>query len=291
MELTANSQFLLAIRALSALRSRGPRYVWHKFLRRSLGRFPAWKRRLLYRDVRLYWILRGGEDYFREQEGQEPRSLRAEWIADRVAAYRPESVLEIGCGYGKVLNALRSRLDIPMVGVDFSPTQLARARQFLNGKKGIATFLASGERLPFPDRSFDMVVTSAVILHNPPEMAEKIRLEILRVARRFAAHNEETGVSYNRYGYDTAAWYRQKGIALAEAGPIPMDSDPRTSQFCVAEFEGLFAPCSSASKRHCFQLHETTAAREHPPGNVILPDILLGPQVLTKSAAQLLTGG
>jgi hypothetical protein len=77
-------------------------------------------------------------------------------------------------------------------------------------------------------------VTSAVILHNPPEAAVRIRRELLRVGRRFAAHNEETNASYNRYGYDTAAWYRAQGLALAESGPIPMDTDPRTSQFCVA---------------------------------------------------------
>ena len=80
-----------------------------------------------------------------------------------------------------------------------------------------------------------MVVTSAVILHNPPRAAEHIRREVLRVARRFAAHNEETSRSYNRYGYDTAAWYRGQGIVLAESGPIPLDPDPATSQFCVAK--------------------------------------------------------
>ncbi len=80
-----------------------------------------------------------------------------------------------------------------------------------------------------------MVVTSAVILHNPPRAAEQIRREVLRVARRFAAHNEETSRSYNRYGYDTAEWYRNQGISLVESGPIPVDPDPATSQFCVAK--------------------------------------------------------
>ena len=47
------------------------------------------------------------------------------------------------------------------------------------------------------------------------------------MARRFAAHNEETDVSYNRYGYDTAAWYRARGIALAESGPIPDGPESR----------------------------------------------------------------
>ena len=79
-----------------------------------------------------------------------------------------------------------------------------------------------------------MVVTSAVILHNPAGAAERHPPGVLRVARRFAAHNEETELSYNRYGYDTAAWYRRRGIALAESGPIPMDPDPTSSQFCVA---------------------------------------------------------
>ena len=94
--------------------------------------------------------------------------------------------------------------------------------------------LSRGERLPFADHSFDMVVTSAVILHNPPAIAERIRREVMRVTRRFAAHNEETNLSYNRYGYDTALWYRRQGIVLAESGPIPMDPDPSASQFCVA---------------------------------------------------------
>ena len=38
-------------------------------------------------------------------------------------------------------------------------------------------------------------------------------------------------------GYDTALWYRSRGIALAEAGPIPVDLDAGASQFCVALLE------------------------------------------------------
>ena len=117
-----------------------------------------------------------------------------------------------------------ARLDVPLVGVDFSPTQLAQARAYLDGLDGIELVLASGTDLPFVDGGFDMVLTSAVILHNPPAAAEQIRCEVIRVARRFAAHNEDTDISYNRYGYDTAAWYRAAGITLAESGPIPTEA-------------------------------------------------------------------
>ncbi|MBX6311364.1 MAG: class I SAM-dependent methyltransferase [Isosphaeraceae bacterium] len=225
----------LPIRAWSAWRRRGAKYVWHKLLRRSLGRWPALKRRLVYADPREYWTLRGGDDYFREQEGQPARAERARWMAGRIARYQPISILEIGCGYGKQLRELRRHLDCPLVGVDFSPTQLRYARRYLEGLDRIELALASGERLPFADGQFDLVLTSAVILHNPPPAAERIRREAIRVARRWAAHNEDSDVSYNRYGYDTIAWYRAAGIPLAEAWAIPTDPSPSPSQFCVAE--------------------------------------------------------
>jgi SAM-dependent methyltransferase len=234
MDLIVRSHPPVLVRAWKALRTRGVEYAWHKALRRALSEWPETKRRWLYADPRKYWTLRGGLDYFREQEGQRARTLRAEWLAEKLANYRPASILEVGCGYGKLLRELRRRLDIPLVGVDFSPTQLDQARRFLGCDSDIALLLGRGERLPFADQSFDMVVTSAVILHNPPEIAEAMRREVMRVTRRFAAHNEETNLSYNRFGYDTALWYRQQGVAVVESGPIPMDPDPAASQFCIA---------------------------------------------------------
>lgn len=234
MDLFVRSLPSVPARAWKALRKRGVEYAWHKALRRTLGRYPSWKRHLLYADPHKYWTLRGGDDYFGEQEGQPARTLRAAWIAQRIAAYQPRSVLEVGCGYGKLLRELRNVLEIPLAGIDFSRTQLAVAREYLNDQPNITLLLGRAEDLPFPDQAFDLVVTSAVILHNPPGVAERIRREVIRVGRRFAAHNEETNLSYNRYGYDTAQWYRQHGFELAESGPIPADADQSASQFCVA---------------------------------------------------------
>lgn len=232
------TQTPLPLRAWNAWRQKGMRYVAHKTLRRTLSRWPDWKRRLIYADPRDYWTLRGGLEYLREQEDHPARTLRAEWLAERIAVYRPASILEVGCGYGKQLDRLRALLpDVPMVGVDFSPSQLEEASQFLNGRTGISLALASGTRLPFPDRSFDLVLTSAVILHNPPSAAETIRRELIRVSGRLIAHNEDTNVSYNRFGYDTAAWYRAAGVPILECGRIDVAEDPDrgVSQFCVAE--------------------------------------------------------
>ncbi len=234
MDVMIESQPILPLRAWNAVRTRGTSYAWHKVLRRVLRHTPAWRRHLLYADPRSYWTHRGGFDYFREQEGQPARSWRADWIAERIASYNPTSILEVGCGYGKILSELSRRVCVPLVGIDFSPTQLELAARLINPQAGVSLVLARGEQLPFPDGAFDMVVTSAVILHNRPDIAQTMRREILRVARRFAVHNEETGFSYNRYGYDTVAWYRERGITLAEFGAIPADPNPEESQFCVA---------------------------------------------------------
>lgn len=226
---------VLPVRAWEALRERGPRYFGHKVLRRTTGRWPWLKRRLVYRSPRAYWTLRGGRDYFLEQEGQAARTRRSQWLADRIARYRPESILEVGCGYGKQLRALRERVDAPLVGLDFSATQLGMARRYLEGVEGVAFVLGSGDRLPFPDKAFDLVFTSAVILHNPTDIADRMRREVVRVARRWIVHNEDRNVSYNRFGHDTVAWYRAEGIPLAESGTIPGIPDEADSQFCVAE--------------------------------------------------------
>ena len=224
-----------AARAMVTLTSRGPSYFLHKTLRRALSPWPTWKRRLVYSNPKQYWLHRGGEEYFLEQEGQADRTRRSLWLAERIARYQPTSILEIGCGYGKQLRALRRHLDCPMVGVDFSQSQLDLGHSYLQGLEDIELIHGSGRKLPFADRSFDLVLTSAVILHNPPAEAEAIRREVIRIARRYAAHNEDTTTTYNRYGYDTAAWYRKQGITLVEVRQIPIGSDSEHSQFCVAE--------------------------------------------------------
>lgn len=232
-------------RAIECYRRGGTAYVWHKSMRRLLDNASPLKRKLVYSDPREYWTLRGGAEYMAEQEGQPARTARSRWLSERVASCSPESVLEVGCGYGKQLEAIRSAVGghIPLTGIDFSPTQLGLAATRLANVDLLALVLGDGQRLPFPDGAFDLVLTSAVILHNEPEIADRMRAEIVRVARRWCVHNEDTDETYNRFGYDTAAWYRDRGLEVIESGPIPAtvfsgSEDPQgesaRSQFCLA---------------------------------------------------------
>lgn len=240
------NQKTLIKKVLAAYRYGGFHYVWHKSMRRGLEKWPSLKRRAIYSDPRDYWTLRGGMEYLTEQEGQPARTQRSLWLAGKVASCQPLSILEVGCGYGKQIKNIRALIsnDVSITGVDYSPSQLSLAEKHLADQKNIRLARASGERLPFADETFDLVLTSAVILHNPPHIAEKIRQEILRVTKKWCLHNEDTDITYNRYGYDTAEWYRNRGIAVVESGPIPADVFQRSddpvgeslrSQFCMVK--------------------------------------------------------
>jgi ubiquinone/menaquinone biosynthesis C-methylase UbiE len=95
-------------------------------------------------------------------------------------AFRPAlgmAVLDVGCGTGSQLE-LYQRYECRLFGLDASPAMLERARKRL----GAAARLERGDArsLPYPDRNFDLVM-STLMLH---EMDAEERLDMLREVRR-----------------------------------------------------------------------------------------------------------
>jgi SAM-dependent methyltransferase len=92
-------------------------------------------------------------------------------------AYAGREVLEVGCGAGVDL-ARFARGGALVTGVDLAPSaiELARAnfaQQHLTG----AFQVADGERLPFPDASFDVVFAHGVVQYtaDPKQLVEECR--------------------------------------------------------------------------------------------------------------------
>ncbi len=99
------------------------------------------------------------------------------------AGIRPgHRVLEIGCGTGNLaFLAKRLHPDAEVVGLDPDPKALARARRKA-GRKALSVRLDLGfaQELPYPDASFDRVLSAFMFHHLGP--AEKV--EALREVRR-----------------------------------------------------------------------------------------------------------
>jgi SAM-dependent methyltransferase len=84
-------------------------------------------------------------------------------------------ILDVGCGDGAITNRLARRWDVS--GVDQSATALQH----------LATTAVQGSatRLPFPDMSFDLVLSSEMLEHLPTREYRAAIAEMRRVTRRY----------------------------------------------------------------------------------------------------------
>ncbi|MDP1709730.1 MAG: methyltransferase domain-containing protein [Candidatus Komeilibacteria bacterium] len=86
------------------------------------------------------------------------------------------SVLDIGCGTGRIRQVLPDNLDY--IGLDNSPELLQIAGRNFPDDKFI---VADARELPFPDKSFDAVLVIATVHHF---LNQEDRLAVLKEARR-----------------------------------------------------------------------------------------------------------
>ena len=93
-----------------------------------------------------------------------------------------ERALDFGCGAGRLSAALADHVE-SVVGVDISPTMLAKAREL--DPTGRCEFVENDrdDLSLFEDRSFDIVFSSLVLQHLPPPLAGRYLAEMLRVLR------------------------------------------------------------------------------------------------------------
>ena len=96
-----------------------------------------------------------------------------------------ERVLDIGCGAGvdTILAGMMAGPDGSAVGVDIVPEMIARAESNLKltGIDNVSFRMAAGKNLPFPDDTFDVVISNGVINLIPDK--EGALVEIKRVLK------------------------------------------------------------------------------------------------------------
>lgn len=107
-------------------------------------------------------------------------------IVDVVRKYGSfESVLEVGCNTAPNLMLFRERFrhlqDRNLAGIDVNEDALRKAKELMP----VVNFhIGSVTALPFPEKSFDVVLADAVLMYVPPDAIEQVMGEICCVAKK-----------------------------------------------------------------------------------------------------------
>lgn len=94
-----------------------------------------------------------------------------------------KEILDIGCGYGWCELNFLQRGAKRMVGVEISEDDLSTIRKNITDER-LSVYVASAIDIPFPDESFDTVVSWEVIEHIPKGTEEKMFSEVCRVLKK-----------------------------------------------------------------------------------------------------------
>lgn len=110
-----------------------------------------------------------------------------------------QRVLEVGCGTGTLLLMIkRDHKNVEAVGIDPDPKALKRARdKAARAGLSIQFDQGFGDQLPYPDESFDRVLSSFMFHHLPAEEKGKFLAQVRRVLKSGGSFHlldfEETG--------------------------------------------------------------------------------------------------
>lgn len=153
-----------------------PRYFRQSFHYQSGGYLSDHSARLY--DLQVETLFTGAADAMRRQ------------ILAPLAAFlrgrntRRACLLDIGCGTGSLLGAIRRNWPgLSLCGVDLSEPYLAEAGRRLGRSRRLRLLAGAAEALPLPDASQDAIVCSFLFHELPPPVRARVVAEMARVLK------------------------------------------------------------------------------------------------------------
>jgi len=128
------------------------------------------------------------------------------FLLEKINNFQPfDTILEVGCSYGPNLFLLAKRFSKTRIfGVDINPIAIKE------GKKWMAQETINNVELiykppyhfnNFPDKSFDIVFTDALLMYVPPVKIENMIKDIIRIARKGILFLEFHSFSETAHGH------------------------------------------------------------------------------------------
>lgn len=128
------------------------------------------------------WSLANSVGFYVNKRNQAKDLYRSEAAMLLPVVPHINSVLDVGCaagGFADIFKELNPR--VAYTGIDSSEGMVEKARQL---RPGVQFRHYAGGRLPFADNSFDLVLCTGVLNHNPDYL--DMIADFVRVTKRFA---------------------------------------------------------------------------------------------------------
>ncbi|MDH4123582.1 MAG: class I SAM-dependent methyltransferase [Thermoplasmata archaeon] len=129
--------------------------------------------------------------------------------------YRPNSLLEIGCNTGP--NLYRAAKLFPkakLTGIDINEDAIESGRVFFKqlGMNNVNLIIGKADNLSsFGSKSFDIVLSEALLIYIGKDKIEKVIQEMIRVARRaiiVLEYHDDESTALGDYMFDSSYWKR-----------------------------------------------------------------------------------
>ena len=190
---------------------------FHKLLGRGYAKQPQG-----------YWEKRG-HGYSKELSGASKKlktqiKSQEQKMVEKLADIKFNSILEVGCGTGRILKLLNKNFNCVIMGVDFSQSMLDSSRLNLNDES-VKLVKAPAQDLPFENNSFDVVITSEVLMHIPKENIKEAVKEICRVSSKYVVitefYKEDIKLAEHCFLHDYTKLFEENGCKLVSIDNIP----------------------------------------------------------------------
>lgn len=148
--------------------------MWRKFGAEKLGMsFKNWAKEDV-ESIKKRWRERNHDRYF--------------FLRDKITRLHPDSILEIGSSCGNILVLLSQTMpNTTMVGIDVNPVAIENGNRWLKEEQvyNATLEMGSAEDLSrFPDKSFDVVFSSAALMYVNPRDIERVMINMVRISKK-----------------------------------------------------------------------------------------------------------
>lgn len=173
------------------------------------------------------------------QRIQQYLQAEIDYVGKRI---RPGSVvLELGCGYGRVMRALSGQANL-LVGIDTSRSSLQLCKDQLADRGNCLIMQMNALHTAFCDQTFDLVVC----VQNGISAFHVDQLKLMREALRITKHGGSVFFSSyaERFWEERLHWFRQQ----AEAGLLGEIDEARTGNGVIVCKDGFSASTASGTR-------------------------------------------